>query len=307
MKRAVCIAVALLLTVLLAAACGQGGEPQSVSCPASVLFSGIVKELGENSLVVKADEDAPVRSSSDLFSVGIAGAELLDETGTAIDIEEVWLWDRVEIAFDGTIAESYPAQITAQRVKRLPKEALTLERLKELAQKGEDLTWEDFYPYDSQETGSGLMILKYRLAEGGTLWVGGTPNEEKPWYIRLTRGDTTIDEAYIDIRENDIEEFLAGDGTIPQETAQAGEGDYPAAIRVEGQLYLLGQPMPAEVDESAIIGRTTSYTDGWPQQDGETNFSRELDLPYARVEGGIAVLYESEWYFCDMVKRCGNP
>ena len=133
---------------------------------------------------------------------------------------------------------------------------------------------------------------------------GGTP-AEKPWYIRLTKGDTTIDEAYIDIRENDVEEFLSSDGSIPQEGARdtsetAQAGDYPAAIQIEGRIYLLAEaPMPAEIEESAIIGRTTSYTDSWPQQDGETNFSRELDLPYARVEGGMAVLLDHEWYFCE--------
>lgn len=77
------------------------------------------------------------------------------------------------------------------------------------------------------------------------------------------------------------------------------ETDYPAAIMAEGEIYLKSaDPMPAEIDESAIIGYTTSYTDTYPEKDGETNFSRELNLPYARVEGGIAVLVENEWYLC---------
>ena len=77
------------------------------------------------------------------------------------------------------------------------------------------------------------------------------------------------------------------------------ETDYPATIMVEGEVYLKsGSPMPAEVDPSAIIGYTDSYTDTFPKKDGETNFNRELDMPYARVEGGIAVLYENEWYLC---------
>lgn len=75
--------------------------------------------------------------------------------------------------------------------------------------------------------------------------------------------------------------------------------DYPAAIMVDGEIYLLeGSPMPAEIDDSAIIGYTESYTDTFPEKDGETNFNRELNQPYARVENGIAVLYESEWYLC---------
>ena len=75
--------------------------------------------------------------------------------------------------------------------------------------------------------------------------------------------------------------------------------DYPAAIMVEGEIYLMdGMPMPAEIDDSAIIGYTESYTDTFPEKDGETNFNRELNQPYARVETGIAILYESEWYLC---------
>ena len=77
------------------------------------------------------------------------------------------------------------------------------------------------------------------------------------------------------------------------------EKDYPAAIMAEGEIYLKSVTvMPAEIDESAIIGYTTSYTDTYPEKDGETNFNRELNMPYARVEGGIAVLYENEWYLC---------
>ncbi|MCI9509125.1 MAG: hypothetical protein HFF10_05180 [Angelakisella sp.] len=296
MKRIICITIALLLTLLVAAACGPKEE--------GVTFTALVEEVGEGSLLVVADEDSGVRRSADRFSVGLTGAKIVDEEGKALEAGDLWLHDWVEITFDGNIAESSPAQITATRVARLVKEQLTQERVKELAKKGDSLAWEDFYPYRGDDVGSGLMILRYKLAEGGALWVGGTP-AEKPWYIRLTKGDTTIDEAYIDIRENDVEEFLSSDGSIPQEGARdtsetAQAGDYPAAIQIEGRIYLLAEaPMPAEIEESAIIGRTTSYTDSWPQQDGETNFSRELDLPYARVEGGMAVLLDHEWYFCE--------
>lgn len=80
-------------------------------------------------------------------------------------------------------------------------------------------------------------------------------------------------------------------------------------------MYLLGivvddvfyeksyQPMTAEIDESAIIGYVKSYTDTFPQKDGETNISKDLiDAPYAKVEGGIALLYQNEWYLCKPAK-----
>ena len=56
--------------------------------------------------------------------------------------------------------------------------------------------------------------------------------------------------------------------------------------------------MSGEVDNSAIIGYTSSYTDTFPEKDGETNFNREIGMPYAKVDEGIAVLYEDEWYLC---------
>ena len=77
------------------------------------------------------------------------------------------------------------------------------------------------------------------------------------------------------------------------------ETDYAAAIMVDSTIYYkTATAMPAEVDESAILGYTESYTDTFPEKDGETNFNRELAMPYAKVEGGVAVLYENEWYLC---------
>ena len=89
-------------------------------------------------------------------------------------------------------------------------------------------------------------------------------------------------------------------GPAPEETLSADAAvDYPAAIMVGGTVYLLqGEPMAGEVDDSAIFGHTTSYTDTFPEKDGETNFNRETDMPYAAVDGGIAVLYQNEWYLC---------
>lgn len=84
-------------------------------------------------------------------------------------------------------------------------------------------------------------------------------------------------------------------GCVASDTAT----DYPAAIMVNGEIYFLtSQSMPEEVDDSAVTGYTTSYTDTFPQKDGETNFNRELEMPYAQIEGGVAVFYDNEWRLC---------
>ena len=82
-------------------------------------------------------------------------------------------------------------------------------------------------------------------------------------------------------------------------TTSGSETDYPAAIMVDGEVYyLVSEPTTGEVHDSAILGHTSSYTDTFPQKDGETNFNRELEMPYAKVTEGIAVFYENEWHLC---------
>ncbi len=75
---------------------------------------------------------------------------------------------------------------------------------------------------------------------------------------------------------------------------------YRLGIMVDGVFYEKPhQPSPMEVDESAIIGYVESYTDTFPEKDDETNISKDMvGEPYAKVEGGIAILYQNEWWLC---------
>jgi hypothetical protein len=75
--------------------------------------------------------------------------------------------------------------------------------------------------------------------------------------------------------------------------------DYPAAIMVDGQIYYLSSTtISTEIGESAVIGYTEFYTDTFPAKDNETNFNRELQMPIATVEDGIAVFYDDAWHLC---------
>ena len=93
----------------------------------------------------------------------------------------------------------------------------------------------------------------------------------------------------------------SGGGTAGNETAGGSpssgteeSGDYPAAIMVDGVLYWsTDEILAGEVDPS-IIRDTTSYTDGMPEEDGQTNFARE-GTQYAVTADGVAVLVGSEW------------
>lgn len=90
------------------------------------------------------------------------------------------------------------------------------------------------------------------------------------------------------------------DAAAPQEPGMAVE-DYCAAIMVDGVIYWsTDTPVPGEVDESAI--RTvTSYTDGVPEEDGQTNFDRDLTTRYAMTDMGLVVLIDREWILFDPV------
>ncbi len=84
-------------------------------------------------------------------------------------------------------------------------------------------------------------------------------------------------------------------GTPLASESVSSAGDYPAAIMVDGAVYTKAYETAGEVDESAVIGHTTGYTDAYPTEDFHTNFSRETGLPVAKVSGGVAVLYDNEW------------
>ncbi|WP_198524680.1 hypothetical protein [Paenibacillus phocaensis] len=87
------------------------------------------------------------------------------------------------------------------------KQSLTLEKVIELSHKGQELSWDDFERYDSKEIGSGLYILRYEIDETYSLLIGGNSPKHKPAYIRLIKADQS--EEAIDIRENQVEEFIS--------------------------------------------------------------------------------------------------
>ncbi len=82
--------------------------------------------------------------------------------------------------------------------------SLTLDELKMLAKKGDAISWEDFAPYYGQDIGSGLYIMNYPLESPYSVLVGGVPGKS-PMYVHLNNTKT---ELYIDIRQEDIDEFI---------------------------------------------------------------------------------------------------
>lgn len=126
---------------------------------------------------------------------------------------------KLEITYSGGILESYPAMFgNVQKVvvvkdtdteKEDPTllkgtKDMTIDDVRELANKGNDLDWSDFRDYNGKDVGSGLYIWEYKLENGYVLSVGGGDIQKKPDFILLSRNN----EKGIDIRTEDIGQFF---------------------------------------------------------------------------------------------------
>jgi hypothetical protein len=105
LAAAVAVAVAALALLL------GGFARQSVQCPArpareSEHFTATVLEAKAGSILVEPDKDSWAARSADSISVALTGFDGAETLSLAVG-------DVVEIYFDGSIAETYPAQIVS--------------------------------------------------------------------------------------------------------------------------------------------------------------------------------------------------
>jgi hypothetical protein len=82
---------------------------------------------------------------------------------------------------------------------------LTLEIVKNLSKKGDELSWDDFQTYDGKDIGSGLYIKLYPIDDKYELLIGGGSLKKSPMYINLANKDN---KKSIDIRHDDIDKFI---------------------------------------------------------------------------------------------------
>lgn len=111
-------------------------------------------------------------------------------------LSEDWNEQRIDIRYD-----SIDDFLADDKVENL----LTIDKVKELAKKGDDLTWSDFEAFDGTDVGSGSYIMVYAVyGTDYTVAVGGGSLDQKPMYIHFGSGDGN----YIDIRYDSIDDFL---------------------------------------------------------------------------------------------------
>ncbi len=82
-----------------------------------VSFIATVLENNQPSLLVEPAEDSVELSSADRIVAYVGDAVITDPQGDELDITAIQAGRQVIIYYDGTLAESYPAQIWSSRVQ----------------------------------------------------------------------------------------------------------------------------------------------------------------------------------------------
>ncbi len=95
--------------------CSNNGATKDVNTDYEVFMAKVISS--EEGLLVTPDKDSIEASSSDKISVSARDAEITDNQGNEMDIDVLKPGDRIKIFYNGMIAESYPAQITADKIE----------------------------------------------------------------------------------------------------------------------------------------------------------------------------------------------
>lgn len=96
---------------------------------------------------------------------------------------------------------------------------------------------------------------------------------------------------------------MVGCGAKEQTTANTPNATIQS-IMYEGNLYrTTGKQIPAEVDESAIVGYIDSVVplSQLPSNEGEANFGQVGD-PYAITRDGLLVIVNNEWTLFELLE-----
>jgi len=102
---------------------------------------------------------------------------------------------------------------------------MTLDDVVVLAEKGDDLTWEDLEPFYGVDIGSGLFIMKYPINEDFELVATSGSMEGKPMRVMLVTGEKEID-----IRTEDVAAFIENHRSDRVFTASFGMGTMAVPI-----------------------------------------------------------------------------
>ncbi len=105
MRKAYFLILCVLVTILALTGCGDSGKNDEVS------FNAIVLENNQTHLLVEPEEGSSELDSADRITVSVSDVALFNPQDAEIVIDDIEAGDRIQVYYNGLIAESYPAQI----------------------------------------------------------------------------------------------------------------------------------------------------------------------------------------------------
>ena len=179
-------------------------------------FSGVITEVHENSILVRVNEGEAARLSSDLIYVSL-DVKLKDS------ISEWFIGDEVTVYYDGEILETYPAQVNnvyAIVIVDNSRWQLTLDEVRMLAAKGDDLQYSDLpnlRPSMLSSVMGGYNPTLYGVEGGYRLLINFNDTMNPESGIRSTALERIWDNggSGIDIRYNDVDDFIRANPSYP--------------------------------------------------------------------------------------------
>ncbi len=82
-----------------------------------VSFVATVLENNQSNLLVEPAQGSVELSSADRIVVHLGDAVIIDPQGNEVNISVVEIGSQIKVLYDGSIAESYPAQIWSFRIQ----------------------------------------------------------------------------------------------------------------------------------------------------------------------------------------------
>jgi hypothetical protein len=116
MRRLRFVMIMVLVLSISLAACSKITDNNDNTNTEPAIFEAEIIETGDR-LLVAPDEDSSEYKSSDKISVGLLETEFFDDKGEKVSSDIFKPGDRIKIYYNGIIAESYPAQISADKIE----------------------------------------------------------------------------------------------------------------------------------------------------------------------------------------------
>ena len=117
-------------------------------------------------------------------------------------------WQAADFYKDGRLDVFDLVLMKKALVEQLQEKKITVDDIIQLSKKGDDLTVSDFAPYNGEDIGSGICVMKYEIADSDDqfyLLVGSDGSSDILIYARLVNIET---EEKIDIRSEDFRKVV---------------------------------------------------------------------------------------------------